>query len=697
MPPPRAKEFAWFEGLALCLAAVATQLSSEVMNQWGLYFYSPSEGVGRTLYVAIKFVWIIFFVATLWDAVTDPLIGSWSDRTRTRPRFWRWLRPSGRRRPYIFWGSILMTFTAVAFWYPPVEGTAAANLAYGTVLLCLHWTMFTVTVVPLLALAPEIARSERERIRLGTWVAVGMILGLAMAAVAPGALIVQLDPARTEDRLTLTFPADRADSVPAALTALVPAGLEAEVRFVASADGLAPVLSEEYAGLADCVQDQDGWSVSFTGQLISELDFAHAHQAVAAVLPEAMRGPITLVPDEKGRVALRLTGPLHGPIGFRRTKGDVTVSLSGDLVSGHVAGRIETALARLVPEQWRNDVAQQSQGLDHVLVVSGELAKQLAFVPDETGLSVFLSDELLGDLASGHVQQTLEEHYPGAVEITRVLGTFSAAGYRRLALVLALLSTVLFQFPVWLVRERYDSDAVTEEHTPLLEGLRDAVHNRPFMIYAAAFFLFTVGFLGFQRALPYWAELGIGGDESTVTLLMIPFLITAMVSYAVIPALARRLHVKWMMFIAFATATTGLPWMYVIGVAPLAAGTKMVLGGILFGYCGFGQGIMYVMMPPMVGECIDYDEIRSGRRREALYNGLNGFVLKASVGGGIFFATQSMSFWGNSLENATGVLLVGPIAGLFTLAGLVVMAFYPVLHVTREHEDVVPAPQDPTQ
>ena len=121
------KEFAWFEGLALCLAAVATQLSSEVMNQWGLYFYSPSEGVGRTVYVTISLVWLIFFIGTLWDAVTDPVIGGWSDRVRTRAGLFRFLCPSGRRRPFIFWGSILMTFTAVAFWYPPVDGTAAAR------------------------------------------------------------------------------------------------------------------------------------------------------------------------------------------------------------------------------------------------------------------------------------------------------------------------------------------------------------------------------------------------------------------------------------------------------------------------------------------------------------------------------------------------------------------------------------------
>ena len=124
--------------------------------------------------------------------------------------------------------------------------------------------------------------------------------------------------------------------------------------------------------------------------------------------------------------------------------------------------------------------------------------------------------------------------------------------------------------------------------------------------------------------------------------------------------------------------------MYIIGEADLSMTTKLILGAVLFGYCGIGQGIMYVMMTPMMGEIIDYDEQRSGERREALYNGLSGFAWKASMGGAILIASLSMHTWGNSLENCTGVLLVGPIAGAFGFLGLIVMLFYPVLHVTRK-------------
>ena len=192
------REFSTREALALCLGLVGVQLATQIINQWGVYFYSPSQQVGRIIYVNIAIVSWIFIIGTIWNAVTDPIVGFWSDMTRTRPGLLRLIPVHGRRRPFIFWGSILMVFTSIAFWYPPVPETSKANFVYGLVMLCLHWTVFTITVIPINALGPEIARSERERVRLGVWIAVGLIVGLVMAIVLPGKLITLLDPARAQ-------------------------------------------------------------------------------------------------------------------------------------------------------------------------------------------------------------------------------------------------------------------------------------------------------------------------------------------------------------------------------------------------------------------------------------------------------------------------------------------------------------------
>jgi GPH family glycoside/pentoside/hexuronide:cation symporter len=255
----------------------------------------------------------------------------------------------------------------------------------------------------------------------------------------------------------------------------------------------------------------------------------------------------------------------------------------------------------------------------------------------------------------------------------------SPTGYRRIVIIYSFISLAFFQLLVWGVKEpqaercRGQSDQLDS----LLRGLSSALRNPAFIPYFTAFVLFMAGVLAVQRILPYWAELGLDGDESTVTLLMIPYIVFALISYAFIPSLARRLHVKWMIILAFFIISTGLPTIYVICVLDISTSARVFMGASIFAYCGIGQGIMYVMQTPLLGEIIDYDELRSGRKREALYNGLHGVANKASMTASIVVATQSMSIWGNAVDNYNGVLYVGLIAGILALLGIVIMLFYP--------------------
>jgi GPH family glycoside/pentoside/hexuronide:cation symporter len=65
-----------------------------------------------------------------------------------------------------------------------------------TAVFALHWIFYTFAYIPLLGMAPEVARSREARVHLGTWIAAGMSVGLSMAAILPGVLIEALDPAQ---------------------------------------------------------------------------------------------------------------------------------------------------------------------------------------------------------------------------------------------------------------------------------------------------------------------------------------------------------------------------------------------------------------------------------------------------------------------------------------------------------------------
>ena len=718
----KGREFSWVEGLAICLSMIGVQLCSEVINQWGLYFYSPSGGVGRTIYVSVVMVGIIFIIGTCWDAFSSPVIGMLSDGTSTRPGRWRIIPIPGRRLPYIFWGGVLMVFTMIGFWYPPVNGTSWLNLAYGTVLLCTHWTLFSLAVVPLTALGPEIARSDAARVAIGTWTAIGMILGLAMANALPGVLIAAMDPGRIESSVAVKL--DRPVGNPEVL--------KAAARLFSAAPELAGKIQNDRAGIRvdgfevgdlTLAAEGDKSVLTVKGALYEKLREETAAAAVCGLLPEELRQKYTPVTRKAWYGAEFRDGALDAKlIDHVREQALLTLGSSMDKEAELAAAGSPTAItfptgmAERMDEKALQAVAARIHDAHGTAKATlgpgfvrydlpeggGLLPEDRAFLVDATAREALRSNliqlgatgptrtlvfpkALRADLTVAHLRNLMAS-MPGVAGLERREESFSPTGYRRVSTIFAFLACILFMLPVIFVRERYDSEAVQSEPLPYGRAVLDALRNKPFMIYAFSFFFFTIGFLAAQRVLPYWAELGLDGDEGTITKLLVPFILVAVVSYAFIPILARHLHMKWLIFIALFIIASGMPCMYLVGRSTASFATRQLWGMLIFGYCGVGQALIYVMMVPMIGDIIDYDERLSGERREALYNGLSAFIWKASMAGSVLLASQSMNLWGNRIEQYTGVLLVGPLAGLFGLIGMVLICFYPVHKAEKKEE-----------
>jgi GPH family glycoside/pentoside/hexuronide:cation symporter len=123
-------------------------------------------------------VGLIFGVSRIWDALTDPLIGHLSDRTRTR-----W----GRRRPWLVASALPIGAAYLAIWAPPaqLEGTALA--LWMGVAIVLFYTAITTFSVPYTALGAELSADYHDRTRVFGAKAFGDHIGIVLAA---GSLLV---------------------------------------------------------------------------------------------------------------------------------------------------------------------------------------------------------------------------------------------------------------------------------------------------------------------------------------------------------------------------------------------------------------------------------------------------------------------------------------------------------------------------
>jgi len=112
-------------------------------------------------------------IPRLWDAVTDPIMGAISDRTRTR---------IGRRRPYLLVGSICF---GVSFYFvltPPSFEDEWMKVLYFTVMYALVSTAYTIYDVPYSSMAAEMCRSYRARTNLVGYKMIAARVGIIIAA-----------------------------------------------------------------------------------------------------------------------------------------------------------------------------------------------------------------------------------------------------------------------------------------------------------------------------------------------------------------------------------------------------------------------------------------------------------------------------------------------------------------------------------
>ena len=96
-------------------------------------------------------------IPRIWDAFTDPLMGRISDRTKSR---------YGRRRPYVFLGSIAVALSFLTIWMVPQNMSEMGTFLWLTITSVLFFTAFTVYSVPFNALVYEQTPDYHERTRL---------------------------------------------------------------------------------------------------------------------------------------------------------------------------------------------------------------------------------------------------------------------------------------------------------------------------------------------------------------------------------------------------------------------------------------------------------------------------------------------------------------------------------------------------
>ncbi|NHJ87667.1 MAG: MFS transporter [Asgard group archaeon] len=180
-PIMRKLEVPFGRNLAFGIGEIADQLAYQGFTFTIFTFYFSVVGLDALS------ITIVFVIWSIYNAFNDPLIGSISDRTRTRKFF------GGRRRPWMIVSAIPLAIVMFLLFTPPwVSGfgdIGVGTVIYMLFIMCLFDTAYTAYSLNRTSLYPEIFRTDKAREEVGAVRRIVMVIALLLASILPTLVI----------------------------------------------------------------------------------------------------------------------------------------------------------------------------------------------------------------------------------------------------------------------------------------------------------------------------------------------------------------------------------------------------------------------------------------------------------------------------------------------------------------------------
>ena len=164
-------------------------LLSGIVSNWMVYYYTgspdaqnPNTGIfasGITqnpILFKLTLFGLVLAVGRIFDAITDPLIAGWSDRSNYR---------GGRRIPFMRAVAIPFALVTIGLFTIPQTANIAVNDALLFVLLLLFYLVMTIFCTPYNALIAELGDTQEHRINVSTFISFTFIAGQSVSFMLP--------------------------------------------------------------------------------------------------------------------------------------------------------------------------------------------------------------------------------------------------------------------------------------------------------------------------------------------------------------------------------------------------------------------------------------------------------------------------------------------------------------------------------
>ncbi|MBR4164795.1 MAG: MFS transporter, partial [Lachnospiraceae bacterium] len=169
--------------IIFAIGQLGWSMLSGIINAWLVTFYLPAKvdiDAGATQYITpglviagfLTILGLITALSRVFDAVTDPLIASMSDRSKNK---------RGRRIPFMQFAAIPLSIVTVLLFCAPVEKISGINVAWISVFIVLFYLFMTMYCTPYNALISEFGKTQDDRMFISTAISLTFFAGTLLA------------------------------------------------------------------------------------------------------------------------------------------------------------------------------------------------------------------------------------------------------------------------------------------------------------------------------------------------------------------------------------------------------------------------------------------------------------------------------------------------------------------------------------
>ena len=250
-------------------------------------------------------------------------------------------------------------------------------------------------------------------------------------------------------------------------------------------------------------------------------------------------------------------------------------------------------------------------------------------------------------------------------------------GFRIMMVITGILAGLLIFIGSYYIRE--NQYTVLEESLGFFESIKETFKNKAFLIVEVAIFASTImtqviqGYFIFL--FDYVVDLTINALNIILFLALIGILV---VSIYWLTSNIDTYGLKKLMVLGAIVSIVGFTILLFIGLGMgINQSNKLSfsilfgpLAAIIFGFVGF-----MLLSSPLMADCIDYDEVLTGKRRETTYSGVNALMTKPAVSIGRALFLWIIAFYGFQSADGTGQTAPPPSQQPLSVATGVIIAF----------------------